>query len=351
MPGVPSNKACERCKKRHLKCDETRPHCQRCTSAGVECPGYVQTRKFIDQGATVRRRYAPYHSGRGETDTSRTSDIQNQPDAQGDQTSVIAGEDGQITFQMEEARPKSQTNQIAEGSINSSISPNVEMDPSPGHGNSYNTNSISTDHQRLDCSETPSQRSEKEEFQDIFSDLMTDTEHEIAFLIRHYADVISPWIDLSDTGKFFSVYVPIRAIDCSSLKFAIASLAAKQLGRVKGAKSSTGNGMFTTPATTEAYPNAAQVEWFLKAANYYYMAASDLSNSCSGGYTAVSSSAVLESPIKTVGRWLNSLATKELAEEGFNDGSLLRKAEDMLATVTLLTLYRLLDTPCEEMTK
>ena len=26
----------------------------------MECPGYVQTRKFIDQGATVRRRYAPY---------------------------------------------------------------------------------------------------------------------------------------------------------------------------------------------------------------------------------------------------------------------------------------------------
>lgn len=42
------------------QCDETRPHCQRCTTAGVECPGYVQTRKFIDQGATVRRRYAPY---------------------------------------------------------------------------------------------------------------------------------------------------------------------------------------------------------------------------------------------------------------------------------------------------
>jgi hypothetical protein len=42
------------------QCDETRPHCQRCVTAGVECPGYVQTRKFIDQGATVRRRYAPY---------------------------------------------------------------------------------------------------------------------------------------------------------------------------------------------------------------------------------------------------------------------------------------------------
>lgn len=36
-------------------------------------------------------------------------------------------------------------------------------------------------------------QSEKEEFQDIFSELMTGTEHEIAFLTRHYVDVIGPW--------------------------------------------------------------------------------------------------------------------------------------------------------------
>jgi hypothetical protein len=56
------------------QCDETRPHCHRCTTAGVECPGYVQTRKFIDQGATVRRRYAPYqeaHSKSSEPNPSR----------------------------------------------------------------------------------------------------------------------------------------------------------------------------------------------------------------------------------------------------------------------------------------
>lgn len=42
-------------------------------------------------------------------------------------------------------------------------------------------------------SESPSQRSEKEEFQDIFSELMTGTEHEIAFLTRHFAEVLGPW--------------------------------------------------------------------------------------------------------------------------------------------------------------
>lgn len=38
-----------------------------------------------------------------------------------------------------------------------------------------------------------SHRSEKEEFQDIFSELMTGTEHEIAFLTRHFSEVIGPW--------------------------------------------------------------------------------------------------------------------------------------------------------------
>lgn len=50
----------------------------------------------------------------------------------------------------------------------------------------------SPDNHRVLSSED-SNRSEKEEFQDIFSELMTGTEHEIAFLTRHYSEVIGPW--------------------------------------------------------------------------------------------------------------------------------------------------------------
>lgn len=48
------------------------------------------------------------------------------------------------------------------------------------------------DYQRV-ISESSSHRSEKDEFQDIFSELMTGTEHEIAFLTRHYSEIIGPW--------------------------------------------------------------------------------------------------------------------------------------------------------------
>jgi hypothetical protein len=136
--------------------------------------------------------------------------------------------------------------------------------------------------------------------------------------------------------------VPIRAINSPSLKYAIAALAAKQLGRVKGNKLSAGGGMFTSSATTEMYPNAAETDWFLKAANYYYMAASDMNNSSSFGYSA-HSSAVLESPIEIVSRWLKVSVLQGGTRDPSNGGKFLRKTEEILATAVLLIFYKLLD--------
>ncbi|KAI1298846.1 hypothetical protein F5Y03DRAFT_409059 [Xylaria venustula] len=38
--GQRSRKGCENCKARHIKCDETRPYCQRCLQKGMVCGGY-----------------------------------------------------------------------------------------------------------------------------------------------------------------------------------------------------------------------------------------------------------------------------------------------------------------------
>lgn len=40
---------------------------------------------------------------------------------------------------------------------------------------------------------TPSNQNEQENFHDIFSELMTGTEHEIAFLTRHFSEFLGPW--------------------------------------------------------------------------------------------------------------------------------------------------------------
>ncbi|THC90532.1 hypothetical protein EYZ11_010016 [Aspergillus tanneri] len=37
--GKPST-GCQTCRQRHIKCDETRPHCRACTRTGRACPGY-----------------------------------------------------------------------------------------------------------------------------------------------------------------------------------------------------------------------------------------------------------------------------------------------------------------------
>ena len=49
------------------------------------------------------------------------------------------------------------------------------------------------DHRSMGLSENVSQESEKEEFQNVFSEITTSNEHEIAFLTRHYVQTIGPW--------------------------------------------------------------------------------------------------------------------------------------------------------------
>ncbi|PQK16514.1 hypothetical protein BB8028_0006g08340 [Beauveria bassiana] len=56
MPGVPSGRACENCRRRRQKCDYAKPTCSRCAHLGVECIGSGQRRfVFIDQKCARRR--------------------------------------------------------------------------------------------------------------------------------------------------------------------------------------------------------------------------------------------------------------------------------------------------------
>ncbi|KAE8148903.1 hypothetical protein BDV25DRAFT_157310 [Aspergillus avenaceus] len=378
MPGVPSNKACERCKKRHLKCDETRPKCQRCINAGVECPGYVQMRKFIDQGASVRRRYAPYHENNPNAHSNRLAKSMvgerilslngsmNGHDNHSQAGPVISSPSNWTNnepMQLEVRSPLPplpSSGSIANRRTISTPANGLSVDqpqslPSTSAGHSpLNQNNLHNGNRSRPPSSnagpgSPSQHSERDEFQDIFSELMTGTEHEIAFLIRHYSENLGPWLDISDSAKFFEVYVPIRAINDQYLRFAIAALAAKHLGRMKGAKSPAGGGLFTRPATMEMYPNAAQVDWFLKATNYYILAAIRMNSSISETYTSASSSTLLESPIQIANRWLSvqlKQSSSPLAEGMVTAGNW-RKTENIFAAITIMTMYKLMDEPGE----
>jgi hypothetical protein len=49
------SRGCGSCKRRKVKCDETHPTCTRCRIAGIECVGYVQRLRFVDEKPRIRR--------------------------------------------------------------------------------------------------------------------------------------------------------------------------------------------------------------------------------------------------------------------------------------------------------
>ncbi|KAF9890762.1 hypothetical protein FE257_005631 [Aspergillus nanangensis] len=49
MAGTPYSRGCRMCLSRRIKCDETRPHCDRCVSKNLKCPGYHLPVEFRHQ--------------------------------------------------------------------------------------------------------------------------------------------------------------------------------------------------------------------------------------------------------------------------------------------------------------
>ncbi|KAL2869717.1 Zn(II)2Cys6 transcription factor domain-containing protein [Aspergillus lucknowensis] len=374
MPGVPSNKSCERCKKRHLKCDEARPQCARCVSAGVECPGYVQTHKFIDQGASVRRRYAPYQGSPtrpGEVGSTSRGGVSRSHEP-GDAGDSANGRDQAQSQLLEPSRNPPLYLALGSGIAELCYAPSenpldtttdalgqehgsgmshpglwrggIGTDVAPAKGGPSETNNpLARD--QSSPPPNPSPQTGGDEFREIFSDLMTGTEHEMSFLVRYYSDHLASWLDISDTGNFFEAYIPVRAIDEECLKYAIAALSSKHIGKMKGVVSETHSGMFTSPAAMETYPNAQQANWSLKAANYYYLAVSHMYAPISD-YGSISSSTLFESPIAIVDRWLN-LELNRAEPAGKSHDKTCKRIENLLATSTILTLYKILDEPGE----
>lgn len=95
-----------------------------------------------------------------------------------------------------------------------------------------------------------------------------ETGHEAAFLLRHFSEAPGLWMDLYDLGTYFASYVPVKALTNPLLKCAACAYAAKQLGRVKGAKAPVG-GVCSKQAVMETWPDARNVDWSWYGAKYY----------------------------------------------------------------------------------
>ncbi|KAJ5263631.1 transcriptional regulator family: Fungal Specific TF [Penicillium angulare] len=94
-----------------------------------------------------------------------------------------------------------------------------------------------------------------------------ETDLEVAFLLRHYSEGPGLWMDLFDLGTYFASYVPVRAMSNPLLKYAACAYAAKQLGRVKGAKAKMG-GVCSRQAAMEIWPGKDD-DFLWHGAKYY----------------------------------------------------------------------------------
>ena len=176
--------------------------------------------------------------------------------------------------------------------------------------------------------------------------LVDEREQEMSFLVTHFTRVIGPWLDLFDISRYFTYLVPLKALRSALLRYAVAALAAKQLGRLAEHVSQT-TGHRTRHSISKVERTDASSEWFYKAANYY-----DKAISCLRMYLQAmaelseglpDSSATARTEDSTV-----TIAGSESGETNkrprlTRNTSSPANAEDLLAAISILCLYEFLD--------
>ncbi|EPS33975.1 hypothetical protein PDE_08937 [Penicillium oxalicum 114-2] len=64
MPGVPSGKACEACRRQKKKCDEKQPSCGRCLRLKIKCEGSGQRRYKFQQENQFVKKFQTHHQAK-----------------------------------------------------------------------------------------------------------------------------------------------------------------------------------------------------------------------------------------------------------------------------------------------
>ncbi|KAJ9191188.1 transcriptional regulator family: Fungal Specific TF [Paecilomyces variotii] len=235
------------------------PHSDWNISPGIRAPGEGETRGLQALSAAASHDHYPFHP---------PIDQSMQPD--------------NVSFHNVEITP-SAPSMHSPGNIRSAIppsaaSPSVSISSSNNNINfllnpssSLSPNIDPTLHapvDRRESSYTSMSLASRVAAADLRPDVQVETEHEIAFLLRHFSESPGLWMDLFDLGTYFASYVPVKALTNPLLKYAACAYAAKQLGRVKGAKARSG-GVCAQQASTEIWPDAANVDWYWYGAKYY----------------------------------------------------------------------------------
>ncbi|EME81783.1 uncharacterized protein MYCFIDRAFT_138994 [Pseudocercospora fijiensis CIRAD86] len=303
-----SERACDRCRERRVKCDKRQPTCLRCEKLGKPCPGYDKKRKFVDEGITLRKKYqnsgdhasgnehvaAPVYITAQASATPSTnspavkSTAQNAPSGPASlPPNRVAGIDT-ARFAQSAASPSTPSHALpalpldplTEAMLLADTPAQIPLaDADPMLDDMWKAQTFDPEFFDLQpdayysaagntCGFLPNVPEIVDESQLTTSALIThERDHEMAYLIRHFTESIGPWMDLFDRDKHFTHLVPLKALRDALLRNAIAAVAAKQLGRTKGTKPFTYQ-QSQKPSAMEVLEDS-NVDWFYKAANYY----------------------------------------------------------------------------------
>lgn len=100
------------------------------------------------------------------------------------------------------------------------------------------------------------------------TDSVSERELHTADLIRHYVDVISPWLDVFDSGKYFGHVVPNRIGRSPLVKDSLAAVAAKQFGNMRREQNNSGR-YSSSRFSLDLHYQDSNVDWLYEAAGFY----------------------------------------------------------------------------------
>ena len=156
-------------------------------------------------------------------------------------------------------------------------------------------------------------------------------------------------LDVSDSNRFYSVHVPLHAVGNIALKYSMSAITSKHLGRTRGCSIDP---LTNAPAThsMDQGTNNTQIDWLLQGTTYYHLAVSEISRAMAENLPALDSSGNSSLFIGFC-RWVETTPVQDrLGGEtlALSGDCLLRKIEDLLAAIVLLTLYELMDANIDE---
>ncbi|OOF98322.1 hypothetical protein ASPCADRAFT_505262 [Aspergillus carbonarius ITEM 5010] len=185
---------CQHCRKHHLRCDDNRPSCARCQTAGRKCVRSRPRFQFLNSTS------AEYEGGAAEASKPETSAGDKCLDNPVEyvETPALAAHHHEPPPSLSQSTPHASASPSTPGHLWDTSSPAVSFDPTAS------PTSLTSIHP------PPAQLTLEE-----------------ACLLRYFAETLGKWFDLCDPERHFTTVVPQRARTCPPLLDAVLSASAR----------------------------------------------------------------------------------------------------------------------------